>query len=714
MSNAASLDTESAPLLAQSDASQPNIEAGHLSPTTALHPTTILALTIRLQKLLNDFITFELSEDRITDNEGIIEPAVVDTFLRASGDLPEAVPFALLRARRNFNRDASSHRSPELSALRALASEVLATRVVARLESDYHAKRDRAAQQAATQAGVQGQPAIPLDEPAAGPYASEQSHLCISKRFVTLEDDGDETLPTSALEEAADQNCVIFLASAPASHCAEALWAGHLVQSYAQDGSVHFVPYHSVESGSFLTHLDPSRLAVPRNAYYTSISMHMVLLFLYTMTTLEYNGFDFWEGAFWIFAASYVLEDLVRWIKIRGIDNLSFWLIVDLLTDVVFITSFFLRVSGWVNHGDHRSELQLSGFRLLACAAPLLWMSLLKWGDGLRYLGVIQIVLLRMLRETAAFFVLLGLTAIGFAQCLFALDAADGRRVDNSISLVANILARAPLGDASWDTFDSEQFGQPYGLIMFYLYVFTQVLLLTNILIAFFGQAYGDVVETADDLFAAYFAQKVVGTIRAPDQYVYLPPFNLVEAFLIAPLEHVLSSKSYAALNRAVQSTIYAPALLVIALYESRFDSKQMRRIKLEMLDRVPGLHLGEREGMGRVKGTAEDPEISDWDRSAASTSREGVERVPIVLARTAYKDLLGKLPKIRKEDNDEGQEEETKEQRADSSSGAKELPDDALKLILAELQALRKEVEELKRSTANGSSGAEQVKQED
>lgn len=104
MSNAASDDPESAPLLARPNTAALNNDPGHLSPTTALHPTTILALTIRVQKLLNDFITFEISEDRITDNEGIVDPAVVDTFLKASGDLPEAVPFALLRARRSFKR----------------------------------------------------------------------------------------------------------------------------------------------------------------------------------------------------------------------------------------------------------------------------------------------------------------------------------------------------------------------------------------------------------------------------------------------------------------------------------------------------------------------------------------------------------------------------------------------------------------------------------
>lgn len=37
--------------------------------------------------------------------------------------------------------------------------------------------------------------------------------------------------------------------------------------------------------------------------------------------------------------------------------------------------------------------------------------------------------------------------------------------------------------------------------------------------------------------YSAFFAGKVIGMIRAPDDYLYLPPFNLIETFLVAPWE---------------------------------------------------------------------------------------------------------------------------------------------------------------------------------
>ena len=37
--------------------------------------------------------------------------------------------------------------------------------------------------------------------------------------------------------------------------------------------------------------------------------------------------------------------------------------------------------------------------------------------------------------------------------------------------------------------------------------------------------------------YLTYFAGKVVGMVRAPDDYAYPAPLNLVEIFLVAPFE---------------------------------------------------------------------------------------------------------------------------------------------------------------------------------
>lgn len=49
----------------------------------------------------------------------------------------------------------------------------------------------------------------------------------------------------------------------------------------------------------------------------------------------------------------------------------------------------------------------------------------------------------------------------------------------------------------------------------------------------------GQIVEDAEAEYLAFFAGKTVGTIRAPDVYVYPAPFNVMETLFIAPWELV-------------------------------------------------------------------------------------------------------------------------------------------------------------------------------
>jgi len=322
----------------------------------------------------------------------------------------------------------------------------------------------------------------------------------------------------------------------------------------------------------------------------------------------------------------------------RGLDKInSFWVLVDLSSDALFATAFFFRATGWLQTDQGKADrYQLLAFQFLSCIAPLLWMQLLKLADGFQYFGVIQIVLLRMLQETAAFFLLLLLTAIGFAQSFFALDAADGRRVEDSGAVVANMLAAAILGSPDFDT-PRGQFGEPFGIILFYIYTFIAIMLLANILVAFFSSAYDKIVDDATDVFRAYFCSKVVSAIRAPDQFVYLPPFNLVEAFLIAPFEPFLPTKVYAKINKYVQGTLYCIPLLAIALYESQVDGKLGKRIRMEMMDDLPDERTRRLKEACGLQGTIEDPTFEVKQGSTKSSGNSHLSREQFVEAAKSY-----------------------------------------------------------------------------
>ena len=66
--------------------------------------------------------------------------------------------------------------------------------------------------------------------------------------------------------------------------------------------------------------------------------------------------------------------------------------------------------------------------------------------------------------------------------------------------------------------------------------------------------------------------------VRAPDENVFIPPFNLLELFfLVLPLEWWMAKDRYQRVNRTVMGVIYSPMLLVTAWLETRTARKVNR-----------------------------------------------------------------------------------------------------------------------------------------
>jgi hypothetical protein len=92
--------------------------------------------------------------------------------------------------------------------------------------------------------------------------------------------------------------------------------------------------------------------------------------------------------------------------------------------------------------------------------------------------------------------------------------------------------------------------------------------------------------------------------VRAPDENVFIPPFNLIEVFfLIIPFEWWLPKKQYERLNDIVMATIYSPLLLCAAVFEVQ-TAKEVRR--------------------NRRRGEADDDTIEEWEQMAGQIDFEG------------------------------------------------------------------------------------------
>ncbi|OJT05336.1 Calcium channel YVC1 [Trametes pubescens] len=497
-------------------------------------PDTITSLVRRVKIMTLKLLPVQVPLDSISDpTSRIITPQVINAYIAAAGDFMEALPYCLLRARKEFVYEANHNPADyDENEGRATACEVLARRVV-------------------HQAPPEKIPAI------------------MSMRFRHKEVDGDVSGRISALEMAIDSHCTIFLSSSEAQDVIQDLWSGRTVQVYDDDGAVSFVPYSEVLYDGFWSHLTPARLGVPRYQNIFRIAVWFLFLFSYSLAVREpldklnrdHDDLDEWE-------IIYKILKLVSW------RAFGFWHIVSTVIDILLTVAFSLRIVGLASAGDQSLSFRLWSFQCLSFAAPLLWMKLIPIFDGYKFIGTMQICVARMLKESGFFFCLLALLGIGFLQGLYALDAADGQ-TDHPTEILHGLI-QALLQSPNYDMFKAS----PLGLALYYLWNVATAVVLLNVLISLFSSAYEDVVEDAAAEYLTYFAGKVISMIRAPDEFIYPPPFNILESFFIAPLEFFVSSKTYAKINRYVMLVVFFLPLCLIALYEAQLDPAKNHWIK--------------------------------------------------------------------------------------------------------------------------------------
>lgn len=190
--------------------------------------------------------------------------------------------------------------------------------------------------------------------------------------------------------------------------------------------------------------------------------------------------------------------------------------------------------------------------------------------DSIQFFGAMLVVLKVMMKESLIFFALLIVVMIGFLQAFIGLDSSDNVR--ESTGLIVQAMLGALLGSPDLDSFGPEgKFNNPFGLVLYQLFTFIVMVILLNILIALYNQAYTDITENATDEYLALFSHKTIQFVRAPDENVFIPPLNLVEIFgLILPLEWWLAKDTYAHLNDIIMKIVYSPFLLGVAYWETR------------------------------------------------------------------------------------------------------------------------------------------------
>jgi hypothetical protein len=142
----------------------------------------------------------------------------------------------------------------------------------------------------------------------------------------------------------------------------------------------------------------------------------------------------------------------------------------------------------------------------------------------------------------------------------------------------------------------------------------------------------------------ALFSQKTMQFVRAPDENVFIAPFNLIEVFLlILPFEWWMSTARYERLNNYVMGVIYSPLLLVTAWLETKDAYKVQGNRRLGESDEDE-VQEWEGNGVGEMDFGAD-----GW-AEAVEGSRPNVETEAAVLEVRGLKVQVEELKRILEE----------------------------------------------------------------
>ncbi|EXJ54015.1 hypothetical protein A1O7_09352 [Cladophialophora yegresii CBS 114405] len=542
----------------------------HEIPPSAFPAKEVTKVALRLKYQIEEVIPFEMPEDKvIAANSPVITQKVVQTAKEAGEkDYASCVVYCLLVCKRWFNRQANLELwDADLHNVRATACEMIAKRIIEGEEDQEYLMQE-----------------------------------VLLKRYSVVRKD-EETVPANAIERAVDLHCVIVIGSSGYQKCIKYLWRGWIHQDDLDPGS--FIFYKERDNTNYWAHLNPDRMRTPLYQNVVQISISVLYLALYTAavnTVNEDGDLDVVEGILYLMTLGFVCDEVAKFWKV-GIWYFGFWNAFNNCLYALLTASFIIRMTALAHSPDEdderRRELNALGYHLFCVAAPMFWGRLLLYLDTFRFFGAMLVVLKVMMRESLIFFALLIVVCVGFLQAFIGLNQVEGNASISSFVITA--MANAVMQSPEFDGFDN--YAHPFGLILYYLFTFVVMVILLNILIALYNSAYEDITENAIDEYMAMFAQKTLQFVRAPDENVFIAPFNLIELlFLILPFEWWMDSHRYERLNNYVMGLIYFPVLLVTAAVEA-VDARSVRS--------------------NRSRGEEDDDTIQEWEEMAGELDFE-------------------------------------------------------------------------------------------
>ncbi|KAJ5174556.1 uncharacterized protein N7482_000433 [Penicillium canariense] len=518
----------------------PTYDNDETQPSESSKEITKVALRLKYQ--IEQVVSCEVDEGLLTNpNSRIITEAVVNTAKRAGGeDYEGCVVFCLLVCLRWFKIQANIELwDSDLHQGRAVACEVIAKRIIeSETNQDYLLKN------------------------------------VLLKRYSIFSEE-EESDPANVVERSVDLHALRIISSAGYQKCIKYLWRGWICQE--EGNPTNFVEYKDKSSLDYWVHFHPDRMRTPLYQNICQIWFSLLYLVLYTavINTVNPTGdLDTAECILYGMSFAFICDEAVKFWKV-GWNYIEFWNAFNSTLYCLLVISFVLRLVALahspLNHATERELYNGLSYNFLAFAGPMFWMRMMLYLDSVRFFGAMFVVLRVMMKESLIFFALLFVVLAGFFQAFIGMA-----QVDDDVDITRTIIqgmANTVMQSPEFGTF--QDFAFPFGIILYYVFSFVVMIVLLNILIALYNSAYEEISGNATDEYMAIFAQKTIQFVRAPDENVFIPPFNLIEMlFLIAPFEWWLSRRHYAKLNDIVMGVLYSPLLVFTAWVETRQANK--------------------------------------------------------------------------------------------------------------------------------------------
>jgi hypothetical protein len=540
-------------------------------PPSAFPPEEVTKVALRLRYQIEEVIPCELEEWKVTKaNSSVITRKVVQCAKEAGGEEYAAcVVYALLVVMRWFKRQAILELwDADMHNVRAVACEIIAKALIER-EEDLE-------------------------------YLLQKTLL---QRYSIIID-GEETEPANVIERAVDLHALTVIGSSGYQKCVKYLWKGWIQQDDKNAG--RFVDYKDRANTSYWVHLNPDRMRAPmyQNAVQMLISFIYLAMYTGAVNTINEDGdLDAVEGILYLMTFGFVCDEVAKFWKV-GWYYFGFWNAFNNCLYSLLTASFVIRMMALAhspdNDDERRAELNKLGYHIFAFSAPMFWLRLMLYLDTFRFFGSMLVIVKVMMRESLIFFALLIVVCVGFLQAFIGLNQIEG---NSSITVfIVKAMANAVMQSPDFEGFDD--YAHPFGLILYYIFTFVVMVVLLNILIALYNSAYEDITQRSVDEYMALFAQKTIQFTRAPDENVFIAPFNLIEIFLlVVPFEWWVPKETYERVNNYVMGFIYSPLLVVTAFYETR----EARTVKAN-----------------RRRGEDDDDTVEEWEQLAGQVDFEG------------------------------------------------------------------------------------------